>query len=550
MINWDHLPMVEPLSLEAAKETYTAICPTVDSSLEELLAQLDHVPLAIVLMAHIGQKGDGPKQLLERWNEEYTSFLSCHVQHPSRLNSVEVSIKVSLHSPTMAAIPEAQQLLSLISLLPAGVLRGQLPAIASIMSRPNQASDVLRGTALAYYNKEGTLNVLSPIRRYMLVYHPPSEELVKHLEQYYCKLAKLGCSQPGDQDYRAASQNLQKEEGNMGTILLHALTYHPDCHVVQAGIDFSQFLYWTRPGTTIISLAAKVAGDLRESELEAVCLQMLGDILRMQDKYDEASSTLADAKVQFESIGNQLGAAQCLRSLGNILRMQTKYDEASSALTDAKVQFESIGNQLGAAQCLRSLGNILSMQDKYDEASSALTDAKVQFETIGSQLGAAQCLQSLGDILRMQDKYDEASSTLADAKVQFETIGDQLGAAQCLQSLGNILRMQDKYEEASSALTDAKVQFESIGNQLGAAQCLRSLGDILRMQAKYDEASSVLTDAKVQFETIGDQLGAAQCLQSLGDILSMQYKYDEGQMSKSSLRPLGINWVLPNVSTA
>ena len=71
MINWDHLPMVEPLSLKAAKDTYTAICPTVDASLEELLTQLDYIPLAIVLMAHIGQKGNSPKQLLKWWKEEH-----------------------------------------------------------------------------------------------------------------------------------------------------------------------------------------------------------------------------------------------------------------------------------------------------------------------------------------------------------------------------------------------------------------------------------------------------------------------------------------------
>jgi len=72
----------------------------------------------------------------------------------------------------------------------------------------------------------------------------------------------------------------------------------------------------------------------------------LRDILRVQDKYDEACSALADAKDQFETIGHQLGASQCLRSLGNILRMQEKYVEATSALTDAKAQFETTGINL------------------------------------------------------------------------------------------------------------------------------------------------------------------------------------------------------------
>ena len=85
MINWDHLPMVEPLSLKAAKDTYTAICPTVDASLEELLTQLDYVPLAIVLMAHIWQKGNSPKQLLNTPNPvDSSNAADCYAPCRSR----------------------------------------------------------------------------------------------------------------------------------------------------------------------------------------------------------------------------------------------------------------------------------------------------------------------------------------------------------------------------------------------------------------------------------------------------------------------------------
>ena len=147
----------------------------------------------------------------------------------------------------------------------------------------------------------------------MLACHLPSEEMVKHLEHYYCGLAKLSQSHPGDQHHRANSQILQKVEGNMEAMLLHTLTYHPECDAVQAGLYFTSFLYWTKPKTTIISLAAKVAEDLKEGELKARCLQSLGNILRMQSKNDEASSALTDARAQFEAIGDHHGATQCTK---------------------------------------------------------------------------------------------------------------------------------------------------------------------------------------------------------------------------------------------
>ena len=93
-----------------------------------------------------------------------------------------------------------------------------------------------------------------------------------------------------------------------------------------------------------------------------------------------------------------LVVAQCSQSLGNILRMQSKYTEASETLTEAQRQFFEIGSVLGVAQCSQHLGDILLMQSKYTEASGALTtEAQGQFLKISDILGTAQCSQSLGN---------------------------------------------------------------------------------------------------------------------------------------------------------
>ena len=104
----------------------------------------------------------------------------------------------------------------------------------------------------------------------------------------------------------------------------------------------------------------------------------------------------ADRKIRFR--------IQCLPRLGHIFQMGNKYPEAREMLGKAKVGFDKIGSQLGAAQSLKSLGNICQMENKYSEAREMLGGAKVEFEKIGSQLGAAQCLQSLGVICQMENK--------------------------------------------------------------------------------------------------------------------------------------------------
>ncbi|KAF5342864.1 hypothetical protein D9757_014824 [Collybiopsis confluens] len=257
----------------------------------------------------------------------------------------------------------------------------------------------------------------------------------------------------------------------------------------------------------------------------AQCLQSLGGINQMENNHSEARIMLSDAKATFEHIGNQLGAAQCLQSLGDIYRIEDNYPEARTMLSDAKATFEHIGNPLGAAQCLQSLGDICSMEHNYSEARTMLSDAKATFEHIGGQLGAAQCLQSLGDICRMEHNYSGARTMLSDAKATFEHIGSQLGAAQCLQGLGDIL--QNGMQKAT---------FEHIGSQLGAAQCLQSLGNIYRMEHNCSEARTMLSDAKDTFEQIGNQLGAVQCLQGLGDICRIEDNYSEARTMLADAR--------------
>jgi uncharacterized membrane protein YfbV (UPF0208 family) len=74
-------------------------------------------------------------------------------------------------------------------------------------------------------------------------------------------------------------------------------------------------------------------------------------------------------------IGNRHGATQCSQSLGNILHMQDNYEEAADVLKKAQDQFVKIGNKLGAAQCSQSLSDIFCMQDNYEEAADVLKKA-------------------------------------------------------------------------------------------------------------------------------------------------------------------------------
>jgi tetratricopeptide (TPR) repeat protein len=534
-VKWTHIDCLPPLSPESAKELFLDLHYGEtgdfegDHTLMMLLKELDYIPLAIHLIVQ-ACSGFSLRHMLKLWRDKRTALLQTRGTGPDKLESIEVSISISLSSLDSTNNHQAVQLLATLCLLPDGLLHWEerLLDIGSRFENVHGLLQSLRRTSLVFISND-VLKVLSPIRHFVTVHHPAAEGHVKVLEAYFWNLvATYATCRPGH-GFIKATQILEPEMGNLCSLVQNNIQHQPTTETIEIALQISLFSIWTHPLVEILNPIVSMAADLKVGtpSLQAKCSQCLGDILRIQCNIEEAADVLKKARDQFIEIGDQLGASQCSKSLGNILHIQSNYEEAANILKETGDQFIKIGNQLGAAQCSQSLGDILSMQDNYEEAADVLKKAQDQFIKIGDHLGAAQCSQSLDNILRMQDNYKEAADVLKKTQDQFIKIGNQLGAAQCSQSLGDILSMQGNYEEAVDVLKKTQGLFIKIGDQLGATQCSQSLGNILCMQDNYEEAADVLKKVRDQFIKIGNQLGAAQCLQSLGNILHMQDNYEE-----------------------
>ncbi|KIM72236.1 hypothetical protein PILCRDRAFT_744024 [Piloderma croceum F 1598] len=538
-IAWTLKVPLSVLDPSAAHHLFLTINPMEDISkseqevLDSLLQDLDYVPLAITLLAAVGQ-GFSLTTLKRMWLEERTKLLETR---RSRLESVEISTNLSLTTLDITETPQAVQLLGILSLLPDGLLdwESRLSYIAPSLENVFYLVRLLIRTALVQLDRN-RLRVLSPIRHFVLSHHAPCSVHVEKLEEYFWDLIYRYAETPFGLDFQGAKEALTPDIGNITALILHAFGTHPSIRNVDAALSMSTFLYRTIPSTHLLDEAKIVLTQIDSPRQKARCLQSLGDTLRMQLKNEEAWKVLTEGRKEFAEIRDSLGVAQCSKSLGKILCMQLKYKEAWTVLTEARKEFFEAEDRLGAAECSQSLGDILRMQSKYEEGSRVLTEASKEFVEIGDRRGAAKCLQSLGDILRMQSKYEEGSKVLTEARKEFVETGDRRGAAECLQSLGDILRMQSKYEEGSKVITEARKESVEIEDHFGAAQCSKSLGNTLRMQLKYEEGLKVLMKARKECFEIGDRLGATQCSQSLGDILRLQSKHKEGSKVLSEAR--------------
>ena len=124
-IAWTCFSCLPPLLLPDAKSLFLAVNPSVheDSESQEyldtLLAEMDYVPLAVQLLAQVGI-GFSPQYLLKRWRDEKTAML--HTQSkPGKLESIGVSVSLSLATLDITSNPEAVQLLGILCQLPDGL---------------------------------------------------------------------------------------------------------------------------------------------------------------------------------------------------------------------------------------------------------------------------------------------------------------------------------------------------------------------------------------------------------------------------------------------
>ena len=145
------------------------------------------MPLAITLIAHLVDV-EGCTTVLSRWEAERTTIISAGYDKKSNL---DVSISLSLSSPRIKAVPQAQELLSLLSMLPDGLSDVELLQSKLPIEGIQNCKATLIQTGLANLDDKKQLKALIPIREYMQKTHPPQDKLVKSLLKHFHELLEL-----------------------------------------------------------------------------------------------------------------------------------------------------------------------------------------------------------------------------------------------------------------------------------------------------------------------------------------------------------------------
>ncbi|KAJ7473124.1 P-loop containing nucleoside triphosphate hydrolase protein, partial [Mycena galericulata] len=212
------IPPLSPLNDAAALQTFFDIADNSheEGGVRELLDLTGNLPLAVSLIANIVSY-EGCDATLARWQTESTRVVSDGYDKKS---SLDISIMLSFSSARMTS--EAQQLLSILSLMPDGLSDGELLQSNLPIPKLLSAKMTLIRTSLAYIGRNNRLMALVPIREHVRSTHPPPAAHKSTMRAYFrdsIDLWKQFKTIPSPEIVSNLSANL----GNINTILADGL---------------------------------------------------------------------------------------------------------------------------------------------------------------------------------------------------------------------------------------------------------------------------------------------------------------------------------------
>jgi DNA-binding SARP family transcriptional activator/tetratricopeptide (TPR) repeat protein len=234
--------------------------------------------------------------------------------------------------------------------------------------------------------------------------------------------------------------------------------------------------------------AARAAGDARA---EIAALNNLGDISRLQDRYDEALDSHSLALEAARGIDDPVGELTALSGLGEVHRLQGRYGPATDSHSEALRLAREVGYRLGELNALSGLGWLHYLQGRYGPATECHTEASRTAQAIGHQLGQLHALNGLGWVHRLQGRYGPAAENYGHALRIAREVGYRIGEVNALIGLGWVHRLQQAYGPAADSHGQALRLARENGDRHSELLALTGLGDVYMAQGGYGFAADV-----------------------------------------------------------
>ncbi|KAJ6538371.1 hypothetical protein DFH09DRAFT_1283417 [Mycena vulgaris] len=543
-VHWTRpfLPALNPLTRDAARQTFIDIADDCHDSddIDKVLLLTDSMPLAIDLMAHL-VGSEGCPQVLARWEEEKTSVISDGYDQRS---NIDLSISMSLSSPRITSVPQCQDLLSLLSMLPNGLsdielVQSKLP-IKDILS----CKAALLSTSLAYGDDQRRFKVLVPIREYMQRSYPPMDYLIQALVNYFHQHLEFLYKYQGTVSASEMTVRITSNFSNIQGLLLNKLQHQTPAAVdtIYCIIYLNAFSRLTGRGRTpFMDCIAQIQS--LPSELEVHLITEIFNswtfwpIPNPEELVDKVMTQLphfddSDIKCKFY---NTLGVYYMEHK--NDLPTATNYYQTGLSLAistgntrrqcHSSVNLATIKSHLGdpaAGQMYASEAQKLAKlcADLYNEAHALRTEAV--------------CWHALGNYKYAASVCNRASDLLAHCGMSGGSVDSSLMITQA-----DIHKVKSEYVEARNVQTKLLHGHPIELFRRGHAFIVLNIAELdMLLGASTDEVEWNITTAKSMFHSMEDVVNETLCNAVMG---ALHLREGNVQSAKSLLhKGLSSSW--------
>ncbi|KAJ7034342.1 hypothetical protein C8F04DRAFT_1234377 [Mycena alexandri] len=561
------LPSLPPLTQDAARRMFTDIADDKHSlkEVDQVLGLTGNMPLSISLLAHLVDMDSCP-EILSRWETEKTSLIS---EGYDRRSNLELSISLSLSSSRITSIPQSQDLLALLSMLPDGLSDAELKQTKFPIKDILGCKAALLRTALAYTDDHKRLKVLVPIREYMGRLFPPTDQMIQPLLKHFHEL--LGSYVATDIIQRLPSLGEHRLKVYSIAELVNSWPYypifHPESLIAEALTHFKYFhdpdlegfyyLHNANISTALqhvqiaLSLAqsngnyrrqsdahyllgqieiyagaytvgqahaseaqrlAKICGDLWKEASglysEAFCLQFLGD-------YKECMALAIRGRTILDLCGLSHGELDyaLMGIQAEVHKLKSEYVEAHEMQHQILQTTANSNYQQGF--CLMNVAEIeVFMGVSQTEIQKKIDTARVIFRATENALFTIACDTIQAD-LDLRD--GNLSSTLFCKCLQLGWGNFSEAVNYCLERLADITRWEGSNHPTSWAAVFLAHSFKA-KERLGIHKALEFLGDVFLREDDEVTAISLFTLALEGFTQMDVHRSRAECMIRLGDI--------------------------------
>ncbi|KAK7035678.1 hypothetical protein R3P38DRAFT_603344 [Favolaschia claudopus] len=526
-IQWQHRPLsaLDPVPARAVfRQKYRDAAgghelPDDDRELDEFLASIGYMPLAITLAAaSAGRLRASPADLLLDWRTAGTGMLC-----GSETMSMDETIRLSMERGVVKSNPEALRLLAILSMLPAGTTGYNLRWWAPKLASPSAAVQTLRAAALIEQGdgpfSAARIFVRPTIQSYMSQQNRISAEVRGQVHEACYRFVLDHKSIPDDRKFKDDLTALASEETNIHGLLVDIDLQVLRPHAVDAAITFALYQSWTKPSilfaTHTLQIARAAYSHPRPTDPDAAARRVaeahrcLGKTLFSLDHYDNACVHFEEARNTLKSLscGADLSlAGECSMELLNTLTFMETQDEEElhSLVEEAQADLTADeSRRYDVARGLLGLGYFSWWSDRPDEDTLAvLHTAKAIFEELDCPASTAQCLHFIARTYASRNEFSKALPIVREALFKAEGSGEVGLLCRVSGSLAGYLIVSAMYEEALVVITRLLTLCRARGSPLAIGQSLEFLAYNCAATSDFVQAVAAYTAAQAQYSKI------------------------------------------------